>query len=287
MIRGEEGFINRGRRLLRGLLRMAADVATRKITARQAYYQIQMRLFNKHKNLNDDFDWSKYHLYYREELKSVARGATLIPQSEDFEFSQGQILQKNMNIKPLHPNSHLLYELVLRLAPASVLEAGCGGGDHLRNLNMFNPQIKLFGIDRSEGQLATLRERHPGLVAELNVMDLTNIDTRLPVVDVIYSHAVLMHISETQSRFAIALDNIFKAAQSTVIMLENWREHDFLEAVKVAIKSNPSWANANIYFTYRLEFPNVRAMIVSKQPLPFEVLQTYDSLLQGQSMLIH
>lgn len=266
---------------------MIVEVACGKITFRQAYYQIHMRLFNEHKNLNDDFDWTKYHLYYREELKSVARGATLVPQQGDFEFSQGRILQKNKNIKPLHPNSHLLYELVLGLAPASILEVGCGGGDHLRNLGLFNPKIKVFGIDRSEGQLATLKSRHPKLPAELAITDVTSLSARLPLVDLIYTHAVLMHISETQNRFAIALDNIFKAAQSQVVMIENWSEHDFLSAVRVAIEANADWSKAKIYYTYRPEFPDVRALIVSKQSLPFTELHNYDSLLQGQTMYVH
>ena len=152
---------------------------------------------------------------------------------------------------------------------------------------MFNSQIKIFGVDRSEGQLATLKERHPSLPAELRIVDVTGVDAELQMVDIVYSHAVLMHISETQNRFAIALDNVLRAAQSQVLMVENWSEHDFLSAIRKAIKANPAWAKAKLYFTYRPDFPNVRALILSKQPLPFEELNDYDSLLQGQAMYVH
>ncbi len=287
MNRNEKFFLVRLFTIVMGGLRLFSELIMQKITLRQAYYQIQMRLFNENKHLNDDFDWTKYHHYYREELKSVGRGATLIPLKEDFEFSNGHIQQKNNKKLPLHANAHLLYEIILSLNPASILEVGCGGGDHLRNLHMFKPEIDIYGLDRSEGQLLTFRDRHPDLSVELKVQDLTNAHIDLPIVDIAYSHAVLMHISESQNRFANALANMLKAASSQVVLLENWVQHDFLSATQEAIKLNPSWANAKIYFTYRPEASNVRALILSKHPLPFEELKLYDSLLQGKRLEVH
>jgi len=266
---------------------MTYQVLTREITAKQAWYYTQMRLFNKQKDLNDDFDWTRYHLHYREELKSGSRVATLVPRPGDFEFSQGSLRQINKNIRPLHPNHHLLYQIILGLKPHNVLEVGCGGGDHLSNLHLFNPQIELFGVDRSEGQMATLQERHPHLPAYLKIVDLTSLETVLPVVDVVYSQAVLMHISETQGRLANVLDNILRAAQSQVVMVENWTEHDFLAHLRGALKSNFAWAGAKFYYAYRPQSTEVRALILSKLPLPFEELHDYNSLLQGQAMHIH
>ena len=266
---------------------MLYRLAAREITVRQAFYQVQMRLFNRQRDLNDDFDWTRYHLHYREELKSVSRVATLLPQSGDFEFSNSRLCQVNMDVKPLHPNHHLLYEIILGLAPRSVLEVGCGGGDHLRNLHFFDPRLKCFGVDRSEGQVATLRERHPQLPAELHIMDLTDPETVLPSVELVYSQAVLMHISETGGRFANALKNILRSARFHIVMIENWTEHDFLAATREAVAADSLWAGAKFYYVCRPESAEVRALVLSKLSLPFEELRDYDALLQGQEMRIH
>lgn len=270
-----------------GLLRMTSQVFTREITFRQLYYYLKMRVFNSQKHLNDDFDWTYYHQYYREELKSVSRVATLLPNRGDFEFSEGLLHQTNKSINPLHPNHHLLYEIILKLNPRSVLEAGFGGGDHLRNLHFFNSKINLFGVDRSEGQMATLKRRHPQLIAQLEIMDLTDDKSVLPSVDLVYSQAVLMHISETQGRFSIALNNILQAAQSYVVMVENWTEHDFLAHLEDAVALNPAWAGSKFYYVYRPESPDERALILSKVLLPFEELHGYEDLLQGREIKIH
>jgi SAM-dependent methyltransferase len=273
--------------MIRGAINILSQVLTREITVKQAYFAMQMRLFNKQKDLNDDFDWTRYHLHYREELKSVSRTATLLPHPGDFEFSQGKLRKTNETIKPLHPNHHVLYEIILNLNPRSVLEVGCGGGDHLSNLRLFNPQIELFGIDRSEGQMATLRERHPHLPAHLQIMDVTSSETVLPIVDVVYSQAVLMHISETNGRFDNALKNILRAAQCQVVMVEHWIEHDFLAHIREVVKSNSAWDRAKYYFACHPQFARQRGLIISKVPLPFEELRDYEVLLQGQKLRIH
>ena len=118
-----------------GSIRLIKEVSQRKITLKQAYYTIKMRIFNTNRELNDDFDWSQYHYYYQEELKSNVRLSTLIPKAKQFEFRDGKIRQLDSKIKPLHNNHHLLYEVISNLNPSSVLEVGFGGGDHLRNLS--------------------------------------------------------------------------------------------------------------------------------------------------------
>lgn len=146
-----------------------------------------------------------------------------------------------------------------------MLEAGCGGGDHLRNLIFFNPQLDVHGVDRSEGQLTTLRKRHPILNAVVSVADLTSDDVTLPIADVVYSQAVLMHISETNNRFQIAINNMLKAAKSQVVLMENWTQHNFLHACQEAVKQDPEWHKSYLYFVKSIKVPEVRVLVLSKK----------------------
>ncbi len=147
------------------------------------------------KKITDDFDWKLYNLHYRGELEEVSKIYTQILQVYDYIFKDGHLSKNNEKVLPLHPNYRLLYETMLQLGPQSVFEVGCGGGDHLSNLNILSPDIKLFGSDLSKEQLDFLIERHPELKAEIKQYDST-----LPLpynqekVDIAFSQAVLMHI---------------------------------------------------------------------------------------------
>lgn len=286
MNRQSEKFFRRVIIVIRGLFRLTKDVFNGRITLRQAFLVIDGKLVNRPLD-DDDFNWKTYHLYYEQEMISTEKENTLHPQGGDFEYLDGHIRQVSNKVKPLNPNHELLYEVILKLTPSSVLEVGCGGGDHLRNLIFFNPQLDVHGIDRSEGQLTTLRKRHPILNEVVSVADLTSDDVTLPIADIVYSQAVLMHISETNNRFQIALNNMLKAAKSQVVLKENWTQHNFLLACQEAVKQDPAWHKSYLYFVKSIKAPEVRALILSKKILPFEPLQSYDSLLQGSQLRTH
>lgn len=270
--------------MLNKLMALIWNVLTGKVTFKQAYYIIYMRLRNTQKDLGDEFDWSVYPYHYKEELKSVARVATLIIKEGDFVYSNKALLQANREALPLVVNHHLLYETILGLDPESVLEFGCGGGDHLRNIHALNPKINLFGIDRSEVQLQTLRERHPGLPATLTVIDATESGAQLPPADVVYTQAVLMHISEKDDRLRNGIANIFRAATKQVVLVENWPQHDFFTFIHDAISANADWKDAKLYYMKCSVDEKIRCLIVSKEPLAYPELEDYRPLLQGEAI---
>lgn len=273
--------------MLSGVLRTIRQVLSREITLGHAYHYIMMRILPNKDQYNDDFNWNLYPKLYREELKGIERVHTLIVKTEDFRYVDGQIQQVKSSAPPLHPNHQFLYEVVLGLRPESVLEVGCGGGDHLHNLHAFNPSIELHGIDRSEGQLDTLRERHPDLSATVGVVDLTDSNATLPLVDLTYSHAVLMHISETHGRFDSALRNVLRSAKRHVVMIDNWTEHDFLAHIQKSVAADPNWAGATISFATFRGAPELTALVLSKDKVPYPELLDYDSLLQGKELRTH
>lgn len=273
--------------MLSGMLRTIRQVLLREVTLGHAYHYIMMRLLPNKDQYNDDFNWDRYPLLYREELKGIERVHTLIVNNIDFCYADGQIERVNNSAPPLHPNHQFLYEVVLALKPESVLEVGCGGGDHLHNLHEFDPSIELRGIDRSEGQLDTLRERHPNLSATVGVADLTDPNAALPLVDLTYSHAVLMHISETHGRFDAALRNVLRSAKRHVVMIENWTEHDFLSHLQKSVAADPDWVGSTISFATFRGASELTALILSKDKVPYAELLDYDSLLQRKELRTH
>lgn len=267
-------------------LMIAVNLAKGNITFKQAYFEIDKALVHRPK-LNDDFDWTRYHLHYGEELKSGERKHTLTPQIGDYMLIDGELQKINANIKPLHPNHKLMYEAILNVNPKSVLEVGCGGGDHLSNIALFNSTTEIYGVDRSVEQISLLKKRHPSLKVKLDVVDITNPDVELPAVELAFSQAVLMHISEDGNRFQNALNNMFCSASSYIVLMENWRHHDFLCAVKKSTQYNRHWSTPFIYFSDLAEDPKTRVMIVSKVPLNFRKVESYDDFLLGSSLRVH
>jgi Methyltransferase domain len=276
---------------LQRLIRLIKLLINQEITLRQAYLMVRQKLFHKQRHLNDDFDWTSYHMHYEEEIKVIERSHTLVVKQGQFMCKGEELIATSAATLPMHPNHQLVYETVLSLKPESAREIGCGGGDHLHNLSVFLPNMALHGVDRSEEQLKFFAKRHPQLFerlgANLQVQDMTAGKIAMPLVDLSYTQAVLMHISETQDRFQIALRNMMLNTRSHLVLMENWAEHDFLTHVQSAMNDIPDWKDAIIYFSKHRTQLGTRAMIVSKHKLAFEPLRDYDELLQGLPMAVH
>jgi hypothetical protein len=108
----------------------------------------------------DDFDWVTYRDDYERDLAEVAIHHTQKLSDGDFSIKGGQISLRP-GLKPLHPNHACLYETIGALSPSSVIEVGCGGGDHLHNLGVLYPEVARRGFDRSLGQLGVLLDTSP------------------------------------------------------------------------------------------------------------------------------
>ncbi|MBU0533507.1 MAG: class I SAM-dependent methyltransferase [Candidatus Omnitrophica bacterium] len=236
------------------------------------------RIFRRDANM-DDFDWQRYPEHYQAELADIKKSHTQVLTSGDYVFSEGALsLQKD--ILPLHSNARLLYETILQLSPDSLLEVGCGGGDHLSNLSTLSPNIRLYGCDRSIEQLSFLHKRHPNLKADIGQLDITlPYSSQWPVVDLCFSHAVIMRI-HTDDNHLVALSNLFKTAKKYVVLMENWRSHDFMESIRnIFEKQMIPWDNLFFYYRISPELNKPHIMIVSPLKLNYEPLKKYDILL--------
>ncbi|MBI3351100.1 MAG: methyltransferase domain-containing protein [Nitrospirae bacterium] len=230
----------------------------------------------------DDFNWNLYNLHYRGEMSAISKEHTMQLKKEDFLFLDGKLKQANKSILPLHPNWQLLYETVLQLNPESVFEMGCGNGMHLNNFQTLSPNIKLFGIDRSQEQLKYLRECHPYLKAEIILSDATiPIKWKFPKVDIAYTQAVIMHIQTGDSHLT-ALTNLFNISRNQVVLVENWNKHEFMSDIKGLFeRKSIDWSNLYIYYRISEHFPETRLLICSSMSLDYPPLTDYKQLIMG------
>jgi SAM-dependent methyltransferase len=230
----------------------------------------------------DDFDWATYTTTYRAQLKEIEKTHTLRLKSGDYRFEEGS-LQKAAAALPLNPNHRLLYETVLDLKPDSVMEVGCGAGDHLHNLLELAPGMQAYGVDYGEEQLRFLRERHPGTNVETQQLDITlPFSDLLPKVDLCYTQAVLMHI-KTGNGHLVGISNLFKMARRQVVLMENWCAHSFVEDIGFLFRRRMiPWEELHLYFRRSPERQNRPHLVVaSAVPLDYEPLADDKVMIRG------
>ena len=229
---------------------------------------------------DDDFNWRTYNIFYQNELHLINTKHTLKLSSGDYVLEEN-LLIKAQDILPLHPNHRILYETILLLKPSKLIEFGCGGGDHLFNLQVLMPHVEILGYDRAIEQLNFALERSPNLQGKITEFDLTMpFSSRLSQADVVYTQAVIMHI-KTGNGHLVALANLFKAAQKQVVLMENWAEHHFENDIKFLFDQGMlPWQEIHFYIRRAPEMQQKpHLMIISAEPLPFEPLASYDQLL--------
>jgi trans-aconitate methyltransferase len=276
---------------IENILDIFYQVLVRKITLRYGYTRLRSQLSLVGLRFVDGVNWERYHSDYEEEIKIIEKTNTVLISNDLIEIKGNKILYKNKdkNTKFLIDGHKHLYETILELNPLSVLEVGLGGGDHLYNLNKLNPDFELHGVDRSEKQLNFFNRRHPELqnVVKVECIDITQPEKGLPKTELVFTHAVLMHITEKENRFYTALEKIFQSDCDYIVLAENWTQHNFFETSIKIMEKHRNWEGANIYFNTSDIGPTVRAMIISKRKLQYSLLSDYEQLLQGRELNPH
>jgi len=204
--------------------------------------EIKIRLKNR-----DDFEWPEYSKKYSEQISKIEKENTLILPEGKYSIVEKKIVL-DPSLLPLHPNHKLLYETIYDLKPSSLLEVGCGCGDHLANIQKILPETKINGSDLLDDQIKFLLSRHPGLKTKANlfVQDITISPPDIKV-DLVYTQAVLMHIHRN-NRHLSALKNMFYASKKYLVLIENWSRHNFYNDLrKVSRRRDFPWENIYIY----------------------------------------
>lgn len=276
--------IKKIKRSVQNLIQTLTAFLTGAISLKYAYYRISSQITFVGKRYIDGVNWEKYNKHYSEELKIIEKVNTLLITEQDFEVVNGKVILKSSDKLPLHPNAQLLYETILKLHPSSILEVGCGGGDHLANLKTLIPELELYGVDLLDKQIEFLNKRHPQNDFELSVVDISKKGVIFPNVDVIYTQAVLMHITEKALRFYNSMENLLNSSAKHLIFVENWSQHNFFETVKQITPVN-KW---KMYFNFLEGNEKTRLMIISKdESLSFQPLLDYNQLLLDNRLSVH
>ena len=267
------------------ILKTFLELLSKKISIKYAWIKLSGQFMLVGKRFADGVNWNSYTKHYSEELKMMENKFTTMLAKDVISFENNRIVYRSNSQIPLHPNHELLYETVMKISPTSVLEIGCGGGDHLANLHFLNPKLKIYGVDLLDSQLELLNSLHKLHSFNLSLFDITIRDSVLPISDLIFTQAVLMHISEKKERFLHALDNILKSSAQFIVLMENWTQHDFLSSIKSSRHYESSW---KIYFISSKSQPNTKIMVVSKNmELEFQPLVNYKDLLNGAPLSVH
>ena len=269
--------IRYAKRLLRGSIDLLFFLFKRSDYKKYNIKHNFMNLFSH--THGDDFYWKFYTDHYVEELRNVSRQFSVILNAGDYVFKADE-LTKVSGVQPLHPNYRLVYETILQLSPATVLEVGCGRGDHLHNLSVLSPGLALHGIDVSKRQIDLLNRTYPNVSADVEVSDISlpGAELRLSTVNLVYTQAVLMHIQEP-TRYEQALQNLFRLSTDYVVLMENWTRHSFLAEIE-SLRSAGKIAWQRVFFYYRVspELHRPHLMVISSRPLQYPVLSDYSIL---------
>lgn len=241
---------------------------------------IKRLLAKVNKHYDDDFDWEAYtETSYARQLEKIGRSRTTIAREGELRFD-AETGRVSCGTPPLHENAILILEAIGQLRPASVHEAGCGGGDHLGNAALLYPDIRFTGGDRSRGQLELLRQRHPGLADRVLLQDLTMpFSDHWPKAELVYSQAVLMHIHTAVSHL-VAMANMFRMSTRFVLMMENVQCHEFVAEVQGLHRGGHlGWEALHLY---RFEGSRgARALLASRTPLDYPPLASDEELREG------
>lgn len=239
-------------------------------------------LYKNRKYYDDDFDWENYTQdSYQRRLKGDVESQYRTISTEgqlSFDAATGKVVSKGASI---HPNHSLILEVIGQLAPASVHEVGCGGGDHVANAMTLFPQINCTGGDRGHTQLELALSRHPQLKGRIGVQDITMpYSHHWPQVDLVYTQAVIMHIHTAVSHF-VALANMVRMARSYVLLMENKQCHNFVQDVHNLYEGGHlEW---DTLFIHRFDgSTGARGILLSKTELELPILRSDLQIRDGE-----
>ena len=237
----------------------------------------------------DDFNWSRYHRNYENQINECEKVNTLRLSKEDFKIVDGKLEIKDLS-PPIHLNHEILYKIIYDLQPNSILEIGCGNGDHLLNLKKILPsnKIKWFGCDLLKKQLNFLNRRNPELketskifVHDITISPIPREILKLGKPDLIYTQTVIMHIQKKKNHLN-ALRNLFYSSNNYVVLMENWTRHNFYEDIlKISKGKSFPWEKL---FIYKLDSGKQVALILSKTPIKNKHLK-YELIKDNKELL--
>lgn len=174
---------------------------------------------------HDEFSWDKYHTEYSAQITEMQKNTDLFIKQIVEVSDNGLVFRDN-----LHPNWKDLYNAIYQLNPKSVYEVGCGSGQHLANIHTILSDCELHGCDISLNQLNFGQDElniDKSIFDNVTVDDfsLIKIDKMLNQYDVVYSHAVLMHVNAVRAKSMLL--NMLEISKKYVVIIERSHVHNY------------------------------------------------------------
>jgi trans-aconitate methyltransferase len=208
---------------------------------------------------NDEYVWSNYHQEYVGQLEEIKRD-----DKQDFfitafqtDFLKDKIISFYGN---LHPNWMQLYSTVYGLKPASVLEVGCGGCYHLKNIHSVLPESEINGVDLLQEQIEFGKKFSflpESICNNLSVMNFTKEKPERRF-EFVFSQAVVMHLNTENA--ILVLENMRQTSSKYVFLVEGINNHRNWNEMVKSVFSNEEW---DFKLTY--EFIDYGILLTKKQ----------------------
>lgn len=118
----------------------------------------------------------------------------------------------------------LLVEALKSVGAKSVLEVGCGDGNNLALIKTALPDVRVAGVDISDGRIAFAKKYHSehGNDVELSVENATGLSFSTDEFDVVYSLYCLEHLPV---EYPEAIREMLRVAKKKVVLIEPVAEY--------------------------------------------------------------
>jgi trans-aconitate methyltransferase len=175
----------------------------------------------------DDNNWKNYTIEYLYQIIETYRD-----KNNDFFITRFNVVADEGGSEwlefpdNLHPNFMELYETAYFLNPKSILEIGCGGCYHLKNLRHVLPSAEIHGCDVSPSQIS-FGKWFSKLPKDIeNGLFIMNFAKHKPErqYEFIFTQAVVMH--QSYDNAMAMMRNVRDASSKYVMMIENPGHHD-------------------------------------------------------------
>ncbi len=204
----------------------------------------------RQKNISDEFNWKTYPEEYSKQMLELMKEHDLFVTSFNHD-KNGLVFHDN-----LHNNWKELYNLIYQLNPRSVYEVGCGSGQHLCNIKKLLPNCELYGCDINSQQIdfgKNILSIDESIFKNITIDKFDELETNHKY-DVVYSHAVLMHLNPI--RALTILRKMLSMANKYVVFIERVHKNNFGKFMKqISLEYNvtkPTKYNTSIRLIERL-----------------------------------
>lgn len=158
---------------------------------------------------------------------------------ESYDRNAKKFEAKFLNFAPYQEKLALFQEKYLGLGKATILDVGCGPGNHSRYLYSLNSRYNITGIDLSAKMVELARKNAPG--CNFIQGDIRNLDLNQKYDAVIASFCVV-HLSDSEAKGFIAQTNALLKPQGHLYL-------SFIEGDQDGFKK-PDFFDDEIYFNF-------------------------------------